>query len=110
MTQTRRRRSTAAEMAPLVAAWRRGEGTQAEVAARVRMPSSTFAWWCGRLGGRQKGPAGGFVAVDVGPERVAAAPAPLELVLEGGAVVRVPAGFDGETLERLVAALSRRTC
>ena len=110
MTRTRRRRSTAAEMAPLVAAWRRGEGTQAEVAARAGMPTSTFAWWCGRPGGRQERTASGFVAVDVTREPVAAGPAMLEVILECGTVVRVPAGFDGETLERLVAALSRRTC
>ena len=108
MTRTRRRRSTAAEMSPLVAAWKRGEGTQAQIAARAELPSSTFAWWCRRLGrGR---PGSGFVAVDVGPEPAAAAPAALELVLEGGAVVRVPAGFDGETLGRLLTALSRRAC
>lgn len=108
MTRTRRRRSTAAEMLPLVTAWKRGEGTQAEIAARAGIPGSTFAWWCGRLGrGRA---ASGFVAVDVRPEPVSAACRALEVVLEGGAVVRVPPGFDGETLERLLTTLARRAC
>ena len=95
-------------MLPLVAAWERGEGTQAEIAARARMPASTFAWWCVRL--RSGGPTSGFVAVDVRPQP-AAAPCPaLEVVLEGGAVVRVLPGFDDETLERLLGTLAKRAC
>lgn len=99
-------------MAPLVAAWQRGEGTQAELGARAGITGSSFVWWCRRLDGACGGPANGFVAVDVRPEP-APAPAPtafLEVVLEGGAVVRVPSGFDGPTLERLLTTLSRRAC
>jgi len=112
MAARRRQTTTAQLMGPLVAAWRRGQGTQAQIAAQAGMPSSTFAWWCQRLGRRPGKLRGGFVAVDVGPERCESATAgePLEVVLAGGAVVRVPSGFDGETLERLLTALARRAC
>ena len=112
MARTGRRRTTAAEMAPLVAAWRRGAGTQAQIAARAGMPSSTFAWWCQRLGGGALAP---FVAVDVLPEPAAPTPAAgaceaLEVVLGNGARVRVPTGFDEPGLRRLLAVLEERPC
>ena len=46
-------------------------------------------------------PAAVFVPVRVAPE----AAVPLELVLSGGRILRVPAGFDAVTLRRLLATL-----
>jgi D-alanine-D-alanine ligase-like ATP-grasp enzyme len=57
--------------------------------------------WQRVLGGRDaKRPS--FVEV------VGAAPARLDVVLRSGVVLRVPAGFDGETVRRLVEALDGR--
>ena len=100
-----RRRRTAAEMRPLVEAWRRGEGTQAELAARHGMPAPTFAWWCGRV--RRGDPAAaGFVAVDVKPEppRTLVGTV-LEVVLLGGRVLRIPWDLPDAELRRIFGAL-----
>lgn len=92
-------------MSPLVTSWRRGEGTQAEIAARAGMPTPTFAWWCQRLAGSSAA-SGRFVAVDVEPE-VGARALSFEVVLAGGRCVRVPSGFDGDALLRLLSVLER---
>jgi hypothetical protein len=100
MARTQRRR-TASEMRPLVEAWRRGEGTQAEIASRHGMPTPTFAWWCAKLG-REAG-VSGFVAVDVrAPVRGSGEGFEVEI---GGRLLRVPAGFDESDLRRLLSVL-----
>lgn len=102
MAQKRSRPKSEAEMAPLVAAWRRGEGTQAEVAARAGMPASTFAWWCQRIPAADDNkPA--FVPVAVRPEPCAASA--FELVLGAGRVLRVPPGFAAADLRALLDVL-----
>ena len=92
-------------MRPLVAAWRRGEGTQAEIAARHGMPTPSFAWWCHRLVDEPaKTP--DFVAVDVVPDE-GESTAPFEVRLRGGRSVRVSPGFDADALSQLLAVLER---
>ena len=92
-------------MRPLVAAWHRGEGTQAAIAARHRMPTPSFAWWCQRLAGeRTETP--DFVAVDVVPDE-AESTVTFEVKLRGGRSVRVASGFDADALSRLLTALER---
>lgn len=93
-------------MAPLVAAWRRGEGTQAEVAARAGMPASTFAWWCQRIPGADEGKPS-FVSVAVRSEPSSASA--FELVLGAGRVLRVPPGFAAGDLRTLLGVLEA-TC
>ena len=44
------------------------------------------------------------------PVRLASAPAPLELLLPGGAVLRIPAGSDLAFVRSLVAALGDGSC
>ena len=91
-------------MRPLVAAWRRGEGTQSEIAARHGMPTPTFAWWCRRIGaGSSAAPA--FVAIDVEPGIAGGSTAPFEVRLRGGREVRVPPEFDAGALSRLLAVI-----
>lgn len=93
-------------MAPLVAAWRRGEGTQAQLAARAGMPTSTLAWWCQRIPAVTEGKSQ-FVPVEVRPEpRTTGA---FELVLGSGRVLRVPPGFAAGDLRTLLGVLEA-TC
>ena len=92
-------------MRPLVAAWRRGEGTQAAIAARHGMPTPSFAWWCQRLAGERAG-APDFVAVDVVPEEVEPTTS-FEVTCRDGRSVRVAPDFDAEALSRLLAVLER---
>jgi len=98
--------------------------TAKEFAAEVGVNASTLAHWRWRLGTRTTpGPrtaartsaaAPAFVEVVGGAGLVGATAAaagevaPLELVPAGGLVVRIPAGFDGATLRRLVATLEAR--
>lgn len=55
-----------------------------------------------------------FVPVSViatmSPNEPRAAPAAIEIVLEGGPRIAVRPGFDGDTLRRVVATLQARTC
>jgi hypothetical protein len=94
-------------MSPLVASWRRGEGSQAQIAARAGMPTPTLAWWCQRLG-RTPAPSSAFVAVDLAPEAAErAGPGGFEVVLPRGRCVRVPPDFDAGALSRLLSVLER---
>jgi transposase-like protein len=84
-----------AERTRLVEAWQRSGLSQSAFARRCGLPPSTLSNWvrCTETH---------FVEVVVEEH----SPAP-ELVVEmpRGEVVRVPAGFDGEDLQRLVAIL-----
>ena len=60
--------------------------------------------WQRALAGREGGPtAPAFVEV------VGGGAAPLEVVLRSGVVLRVPVGFDGETVRRLVEILEKQS-
>jgi len=93
-------------MLPLVTAWRRGKGTQAEIAAAHRMPTATFSWWCSRLSRRVAHP-NRLVAVDVEPEPAVARDIGFEVVLVRGQSIRVAPNFDAEALARLIKVLDR---
>ncbi|MBN1608839.1 MAG: transposase [Polyangiaceae bacterium] len=50
------------------------------------------------------------VAESIEPTRATVFPSPLEVVVHGGRAVRVPAGFDSETLARVVTVLEALPC
>lgn len=89
--------------------------TTAEFAAALGINPRTLTYWKWRLGkeerleternGRKK-PKAMFVEVTAGaPAPVGGAP-PIEIVLDGRIVVRVPRDFDAEVLRRVVALLA----
>lgn len=94
--------------------------TAKEFAAEIGVNANTLAHWRWRLSTRtaprpraaaRSTPAPAFVEVVGGAGLVGATEppsAPLELVLRGGLVVRVPASFDAAALTRLVATLEAR--
>jgi hypothetical protein len=99
-------------ISPDVLAWWQAEIHKRDVAKRRQSSASTAArvrWRTApRPGGASQPPA--FVPVRVVESTPPSAPpAPLE-VLVAGRVVRVRAGFDAETLGRLLAALEGRAC
>jgi transposase len=123
------KRATRAEWARRVARWRRSGLSAKEFAAREGFNASTLTFWSWKLGtlkgsvpqgrrtrggatpGRKQNHAtepdasDAFVGFDLVAPR--AASSDLELVLDDGLRVRVPAGFDAPTLERMVALLRR---
>jgi hypothetical protein len=121
-------RATRAEWERRVARWRRSRLSAKEFATREGFNASTLAFWSWKLGtpkgsvtqrrrtrggapSRKQNPGIERDASEafVGFELVApkAASPDLELVLDDGLRVRVPAGFDAPTLERMVALLRR---
>jgi len=103
----------AREMRGVLRQWERSGLTQREFAARRGMPVSTLVWWRRVLGWkpdsgrRSPGPRGAkFVELKLASPAPLAAP--LEVVLPGGALVRVPSGFDAAALRAVVAALEPR--
>ena len=90
--------------------WRRGTRTVDEFCARHGLALSAFRYWQRTIAEREHEVAEESpVFVQVG---VATAPttSTLEVVLGCGRVVRVPAGFDGETLRQLLAVLEVPAC
>jgi hypothetical protein len=77
---------------------------------------STFQWWRWRLGSGLSSPAEKSEAwVELAPLRpasvdTASGSADLTLVLGDGISIRVPVGFDGPTLERLIRTLGVIEC
>lgn len=115
-TTTKRAR----EMRRVLARWVRSGLTQREFAKREGIAASTMAWWghvfrhAGkrtkrasqrprRRGRRRSVTAPAFVEVTMGS--AAPRPAPLEVVVRTGVVIRVPAAFDAPSLRAVVAAL-----
>lgn len=83
--------------------WERSSLSADEFAGREGISRGQLTWWVGRLRtlAREAIPAGpAFVALE--PSSVGIG---VEVVLRSGAVVRVPAGFDGDTVLRLVRVL-----
>ena len=93
-----------------VAQWK-ASGLKARVFARSQKLSEvSLKWWKWRLGAearRRTGKTGmsplTFVEMTTAMQRE-----PLEVVLEGGARIRVPLDFDEATLARLLDVLERR--
>jgi hypothetical protein len=75
-----------------------------EFAAEIGVNARTLTYWKWKLG---RSESRGVEFVEVSPTAVAADAAneQLEVVLDGGVVIRVPARFDAEALRRVVAAL-----
>jgi hypothetical protein len=91
--------------------WRDSGLTAKEFAAETGVKASTLSYWSWRLrssrrprpSARSSAAGGRFVELS-GSSPQDAAPATLELVV-GGMVVRIPSGFDEETLTRVVRAV-----
>ena len=102
-------------MQRLLARWERSGLTQAEFARRAGMPAGTLGWWRHALRAGERTPGDGrFRELSVRgalAEVPQPAPAPFEVVFGDGTVVRVPAAFDAEALDRLLAlVVGRRRC
>jgi hypothetical protein len=71
------------------------------------LSEQSFYWWKRAIAERdQQADVPAFVPVHVAPTAAAAA---LEVVV-AGRVIRVPAGFDADTLRRLLAVLEAPSC
>jgi len=83
----------------------------AEFAAEIGVNARTLTYWKWKLGRSEQRaavPKVEFVEV-VPPASLDGAPHDvLEVMLDGGVVIRVPARFDADTLRRVVAALGAR--
>lgn len=92
----------------VVSQWRASGTSRAAFCREVGIAPVTLGRWIGRLeaanGEQGTGPV--FVELDA-PRRRAAEP--FEIVLSSGSIVRVPAGFAGDDLSRLLDVLST-TC
>ena len=93
--------------------WRQGGGTVRDFCAVHQLSEPCFYSWRRTLAARDRQAAaarqrpghGGGTDLFV-PVRVLPTPPVLEVVLGGGRVVRVPAGFDAATLRQLLAVLA----
>ena len=94
--------------------WRSSGGTVREFCARHGLSEPSFYFWRRNLAARDRqatarrqsdGHRGGGTDLFV-PVRVLPTPPVLEVVLGGGRVVRVPAGFDAATLRQLLDLLA----
>ncbi len=109
----------ARQMRRVLARWQRSCLTLREFGEQGEIPLSTLTWWrqvFRRAGGQvdvaSKGVPASEAAVFTEVPRVARAPSVppvLEIVLHSGHVVRVPAGADADTLQRVLQAL-QTTC
>lgn len=103
-------RASAAEWSKRVRRWRRSGLTAKQYAAKAGLNPSTLTYWSWRLSAQQPAatevaypPSGGSGAlVEIA---VAHVTAPIEIALEGGTRVRVPAGADEATLAMVLRAL-----
>lgn len=93
----------AREMAALVGQWERSGETMREFAERHGMKLSTFSSWRQELRKREVRPAARAEFIEIG----GSGPVQFELSLANGMRVRVPSGFDGAELERLLGVLTR---
>lgn len=106
-------RTSRAEWAKRVQRWRDSGLTAKEFAAETGVNASTLAYWSWRLGSqrvrqipaaRSSASSARFVELSASP-LAASAPAMLELLLGESIRIRVPSGFDEETLARVVRAV-----
>ena len=84
--------------------WRASGLGVRDFCARHRLPTPTFYTWRRRLQ-RRAAEQASFLPVQVVADTPPQQASPLEVVLAGGSVVRVPAGFDPVTLRQLLALL-----
>jgi hypothetical protein len=84
--------------------WRASGKSAAEFAASRRINANTLKWWSSELS-RATSLSPPVVEVSLG---AASEANELEVRLAGGASIRVPRGFDEETLRRLLGVLEGR--
>ena len=87
-----------------IAQWQTSGLSVAAFCARHSLAAPSFYAWR-RTVQRRDASAAPFVPVRLVADEVPAAARPLEVVLPGGRLVRVPAGFDAATLRHLLAVL-----
>lgn len=97
-------RDARATWAKRVERWRASGLSAGEFAAEIGVNARTLAYWKWKLGRPESSRRAEFVEV-MSPARAEAGGEQLEVVLESGVVVRVPARFDADALRRVVAAL-----
>jgi hypothetical protein len=102
----------AREMRRALADWQRSGLTLREFGEKRGVPLSTLSWWrrVFRDGGAEDGNGAAaetpVVFTEVPPPaNVPGTPSVLEIVLPSGHLVRVPAGADSDTLQRVLQAL-----
>jgi hypothetical protein len=102
----------AREMRRALADWQRSGLTLREFGEKRGIPLSTLSWWrrVFRDGGAEDGNGAAaetpVVFTEVPPPaNVPGTPSVLEIVLPSGHLVRVPAGADSDTLQRVLQAL-----
>lgn len=94
----------------VVDSWRVSGLGELEFCRRHAISVTKFRWWRKRVKSREH-PAGGFVPVHVRCEANPAAAKPcIEVVTAGGLVIRVPPGFDADTLARVVEVVEAVSC
>jgi hypothetical protein len=106
----------ARQMRRVLARWQRSGLTLREFGEKRGIPVSTLSWWrrvFRRVGDEEGNGVAGenpvvFTEVPL-PTNVPRTSAVLEIVLHSGHLVRVPAGADSETLQRVLQAL-QTTC
>ncbi len=106
----------AGEMRRELGRWEHSGLTLREFGEQRGIPLSTLSWWRRVFRGASE-EAGNGVAAEkavvftevLQPATVARKPAVVEIVLPSGHVVRVPAGADTATLQRVLEAL-QKTC
>ena len=106
----------ARQMRRVLARWQRSGLTLREFGEKRGIPLSTLTWWrrvfrdAGDEDGNGASAENAVVFTEVPkPAKVPRTPAVVEIVLPSGHVVRVPAGADTATLQRVLQAL-RTTC
>jgi hypothetical protein len=106
----------ARQMRRVLARWQRSGLTLREFGQQRGIPLSTLAWWrrvfrhAGDEEGNGAAAENAVVFTEVPPPaNVPRTPAVLEIVLHSGHLVRVPAGADTDTLQRVLQAL-QTTC
>lgn len=107
----------AGEMRRVLGRWERSGLTLREYAQQRGIALSTLSWWRRVLRGASE-EAGKGVAAEkavvftevLQPANAKRMPAVVEVVVPSGHVVRVPAGADTATLQRVLQALATTTC
>jgi hypothetical protein len=89
----------------IVGRWQASGLSQAAFCRRQDIPVWQLAWWRKRLKGQAENSASLFVPVTIAP--TAASAAELELMLQGGRILRFRAEVEPTTLAGIVAALEK---
>lgn len=96
-----------------IAEWQVSDVHQEDFCRQRGVSASTFHRWRHRLEQEDQIESSALKAEEFIPVKIVDAPAPpssLELSLPGGLRLTIPAGFDSETLERVLATLEGRSC